>query len=229
MIYISRMSEGMVNVYAILQQFEWALENVKPPENLWHGYQCEQFGYDEDVRKITQQVFLETEVVVITLGLSEIWYDEVSGGIFWRAVPTKFYDPSRHKFRICSFEETKTNIKRAYTLIRTHVPHAKVVFTLSPIPLAATFRPASVITANSASKAILRAALDEFCRDSVADLNRNLFYFPSFEIVNDLFQDKFMPDLRHPYPHIISFVLKLFQAVYCYSGGKTCEGNGDHQ
>jgi hypothetical protein len=218
MVYISRMSEGMVNTYAILQQFEWALEKTKPSENLWHGYRCEEFGYDEEVRKSTEQVFSETELFVITLGLSEIWYDETSGGVFWRAVPMKFYDASRHKFRVCSFGETKENIQRIYDLIRKHVPHAKILFTLSPIPLAATFRPISIVTANSASKAILRAALDEFYRDNSADLNKVLFYFPAYEIVNDLFLDKFELDLRHVHPHIITFVMKLFEAVYCEDG-----------
>jgi hypothetical protein len=221
-IYISRMGEGMVNTYAILQQFEWALENVKPPENLWHGYHCEEFGYDEEIRKTTRQVFSETEVFVITLGLSEIWYDEATGGIFWRAVPMKCYDASRHKFRVCSFAETKDNISQIYEMIRKHVPRAKTVFTLSPIPLAATFRPVSIITANSVSKAILRAALDEFYRDNSAQLNQSLFYFPSFEIVNDLFQDKFDMDFRHPHRHIVSFVTKVFEAVYC-EGGVTME------
>jgi hypothetical protein len=217
-IYVSRMSEGMVNTHAILQQFEWALEDIKPPENLWHGYRCEQFGYDEEVRKTTREVFLQTELFVITLGLSEIWYDQTTGGVFWRAIPMKFYDASRHKFRVCSFQETKHNIERIYELIRKHVPYAKVLFTLSPIPLAATFRASSVVTANSASKAILRAALDEFYRDNTPDLNRLLFYFPSFEIVNDLFQDKFDADFRHPHTHITSFVTQLFEAVYCEQG-----------
>jgi GSCFA family protein len=225
MIYISRMSEGMVNTYAILQQFEWALENKKPPEGLWHGYRCEQFGYDEEVRRITRRVFLETEIFVITLGLSEIWYDETTGGIFWRAVPMKFYDSSRHKFRVCSFAETKDNVQRIYQLIRKHVPHAKIVFTLSPIPLAATFRPTSVITANSASKAILRAALDEFYRDNSRDLNGILFYFPSFEIVNDLFQDKFEADFRHLQRRVIFCVLRVFEALYCEGGPTMREVN----
>jgi hypothetical protein len=224
-IYVSRMSEGMVNTYAILQQFEWALENVRPPDNLWHGYRCEQFGYDEEVRKTTRQVFLETELFVITLGLSEIWYDETTGGVFWRAVPMNVYDPSRHKFRVCSSGETKGNIQRIYELIRKHVPDAKVLFTLSPIPLAATFRPTAVMTANSASKAILRAALDEFYRHNSADLNKRLFYFPSFEIVNDLFQDRFQADFRHPHTHITAFVTKLFEAVYCEAGPSMAEAD----
>jgi hypothetical protein len=220
-IYVSRMSEGMVNTYAILQQFQWAFEGTKPEESLWHGYKGEQFGYDDEVRKSTEQIFLDSEIFIITLGLSEIWYDELTGGVFWRAVPMKFYDESRHKFRVSSFEETKRNIQKTYSLIREHVSAAKVLFTLSPIPLAATFRPESVITANSASKAILRAALDEFFRENSRDLNRDLFYFPSFEIVNDLFDVRFASDFRHPRDNIFHFIMQLFEAIYCQEGSPT--------
>jgi hypothetical protein len=127
------------------------------------------------------------------------------------------YDPTRHKFRVCSFAETKAKLNSIYSLIRAHVPNAKVLFTLSPVPLAATFRPTSCITANSASKAILRAALDEFLRDHDTDLNTRLFYFPSHEIVTDLFFSKFSLDGRHPHEDVIDMIMKLFETIYCIS------------
>ncbi len=214
-IYISLMAEGMVNVHALCQQFEWALENIAPPESLWHGFKCEEFGYDETIRQRTRQAFLETDLFIITLGLSEVWYDEVSGGTFWRAVPLTVYDESRHKFRVCSHAETKEKIERIYKLTRKHIPGSKVLFTLSPVPLAATFRSVSCITANASSKAILRAALDEFIRDNPSDVNNSLFYFPSFEIVSELFFSRFTEDNRHPHKEIIEFIVQLFEAVYC--------------
>jgi GSCFA family len=210
------MGEGLVNVHAIAQQFEWALENIVPPLGLWHGYKCEEFGYDEDIRQKTRDVFLSTDFFILTLGLSEIWYDEQTGGIFWRAVPKEHYDESRHKFRVCSFAETTERLERIYALIRKHVPDAKVLFTLSPVPLAATFRPVSCLTANSTSKAILRAALDEFYRNHLDVLNQSLFYFPSFEIVSELFFVRYEEDGRHPLPLIIDVIMHLFEAVYCY-------------
>jgi hypothetical protein len=216
-VYISSMGEGLVNTYALRQQFEWALCNERPPENLWHGFRAEEFGYRDEVRERTRKIFLETDFFLITLGLSEIWYDEVTGGVFWRAVPKRFYDPARHKFRVCSFDETKRNIRRISDLIFKHVPRARILFTLSPIPLAATFRPTSCMTANSASKAILRAALDEFYRDHTELLNKKLFYFPGYEVMAELFPNKFVDDNRHPHDEIILFIMKLFEAVYCES------------
>lgn len=214
-IYISRVGDGLVNVHALAGQFEWALENKSPPENLWHGYDAADLGFDEALRLRTRDVFLDTEFFIVTLGLSEIWYDEQTGGVFWRAVPTRRFDAARHKFRVSSFAESKANIALMYRLIRQHVPKAKVLFTLSPIPLQATFRPVSCMTANTVSKAILRAALDEFIRENEADLNTQLFYFPSFEYVNELFPTRFRADNRHPHDAIINAIMKTFEAVYC--------------
>ena len=214
-IYISRIGDGLVNTPSILGQFEWALENKHQPQNLWHGWKAEGYGYDEGIRLRTRDVFLGTEFFIITLGLSEVWYDELTGGTFWRSVPDGVFDERRHKFRVMSMAETKSHIARIYDLIRTHVPDAKVLFTISPIPLAATFRPVSCLTANAVSKAILRAALDEFLRDQAAALSRVLFYFPSMEIVQYGFTDPWGPDCRHPTTIVLDTVMKTFEAVYC--------------
>lgn len=214
-VYISRLGDGMVNTASILGQFEWALENKKQAENLWHDYRAEGYGYDEDIRLRTRDIFLGTEFFIITLGLSEIWFDSETGGTFWRAVPEEAFNPERHKFRVMSFAETKADIERIHTLIRTHVPNAKILFTVSPIALAATFRDVSCLTANAASKAILRAALDEFLREHKDELNRSLFYFPSMEIVQLGFDYPWEADNRHPHSYVLDTVMKVFEATYC--------------
>jgi hypothetical protein len=224
-IYISRMSEGLVNIHALLQQFEWALEDKTPPENLWHGFDAEDFGYSDEVKIRTRSVFLDTDFFIVTLGLSEVWFDEATGGVLWRAVPRKKHDPTRHRFRMCSVEETKLNLGKIYDIIRTHVPKAKILFTLSPIPLAATFRPVGSVTANSASKSILRSALDEFFRERADAVNRQLFYFPSYEIANELFPERFEQDFRHPRLAIVDFIMQTFEGVYCEGGKSLLEIN----
>jgi GSCFA family len=214
-IYISAIGEGLVNTQALLGQLEWALLGTKPPENLWHGFKAEGFGYDEDIQRRTRKIFLETEFFIVTLGLSEVWYDEVTGGVLWRAVPLESFDSSRHKFRVNTIAETKADLECIYMLIRQHVPNAKVLFTLSPIPLAATFRSVSCITANSVSKAILRAALDEMIRDHGQDLNMTLFYLPSYEIAQELFPRRFQQDGRHLATDIVPTIMAIFESVYC--------------
>ncbi len=224
-IYISRLTDGLVNIASILGQFEWALENKQYTEALWHGFKAERYGYDENIRLRTRDVFLATEFFIVTLGLSEIWYDEKTGGTFWRAVPEAHFDAARHKFRVLSVEETKSGLEKIYQLIRRHVPDAKVLFTVSPIPLAATFRPVSCLTANTVSKAIIRAALDEFLRDHAADLNSRLFYFPSMEIVQLCFTDPWIDDIRHPKSYVLDTIMKTFEASYCVGEGTIDDAN----
>lgn len=211
--YVVRFGEGMVNTFVIRQQFEWALEGKAPEGELWHGYDTAAYGYDEDVRRITEEMFRETDTFILTLGLSEIWYDEVTGGVFWRAVPQDKYDPSRHKFRVSTVSENKENLLAIYALIREHCPNAKVIFTLSPIPLVATFRPVSCMTANSVSKSVLRAAIDEFLREVIDE--GHAFYWPSYEIVMDVFADRWREDRRHVKQPILDFIMTLFEQTWC--------------
>lgn len=213
-IYVSSMGEGLVNVSSIVQQFRWALEGWAPPENLWHGYDAKVHGISEDVRLKTRDVFLETEVFILTFGLSEIWYDEVTGGVFWRAVPMHSFDSARHKFRVCTFAETKAHIGEILDLIARHIPRAKVIMTLSPIPLVATFRPNSCITSNAVSKALLRSALDETLREREG-LNERYFYFPAYELVSECFPDRFASDGRHTQHMIVPAIMRIFEASYC--------------
>jgi len=212
--YVARFGEGIVNTFVIRQQFEWALQGKQFEENLWHGYDATEYGYDEDIRNDTKAMFQEADVFIITLGLSEIWYDEVTGGVFWRAIPKDKYDPSRHKFRVSTVEENRENIKAIVDIISTHRPEARIIFTLSPIPLVATFRPVSCITANSVSKSVLRAALDEALRD--LDQPDRVYYWPSFEIVKDIFSNPMKKDRRHLKKRIMAFIMTQFEAVWCH-------------
>lgn len=216
--YIVSMGEGMVNSFAIRQQFEWAWENQVFETPLWHGYKAEDFGYDENVRLTTKAIFDETDVFVLTFGLSEVWYDEPTGNVFWRSIPREVYDETRHKFRVSTVEENRENMDAIYKLIRKHRPDAKVIMTLSPVPLIATFRDISCITANAVSKATLRVALDEVLRDHKDE--GYLHYWPSYELVMDVFRQPFMTDNRHPVKDTLDFIMTLFEHVWCVGEDK---------
>lgn len=212
--YIVRFGEGMVNSFAIRQQFEWAFEGKEFADDLWHGYDAAAQGYDETIRKSTRDVFMAADFFIITLGLSEVWSNKKTGDVFWRAVPEDKYDPSRHEFRVSTHKENQENIAAIYKLIRKHRPDAKIMFTLSPVPLVATFRPVSCITANSVSKAILRSALDEFLREHQPQ-DQDLHYWPSYEIVMDVFADRWRQDRRHVKREILDYIMTMFEHVWC--------------
>ena len=77
----------------------------------------------------------------------------------------------------------------------------------------ATFRPQSCITANSISKSILRVSLDNVMTNSKK--NKNIYYFPSYEITKDYFADPFMDDNRHLKKDCILEIMKVFEDSYC--------------
>jgi hypothetical protein len=214
--YIVRSGEGFVNTYAILQQFQWAFEGKTPTVELWHGYDANAYGYDETVRQQTLQLFNQTDVFILTFGLSEIWYDKPSGEVFWRAIPRDKFDPNRHNFRTVSPEENYTNIRAVLDIIRRYRPKATVIATLSPVPLVASFRNLPCPVSNSFSKASLRCALDRVLSEQSEP--NNFHYWPSYEIVLDGFQNRWEKDLRHVKKPILAFIMQLFEHHWCEGG-----------
>ena len=208
--YINKMGDGMVNSHAIRQQFEWAWLGKQPEVELWHGY-------DEEVRLATRALFDAADAFVITLGLSEVWYDEPTGEVFWRAVPKAYFDPARHRFRVVPHRENYENIVAIYRLIRERKPEATIVFTLSPIPLTATFRPLACTVADSASKASLRSALDDFLREAEGK-DANLYYFPSYEIALRAFDHPYIEDRKHVHKHVLDLNMAIFERYFCQTG-----------
>jgi glycosyltransferase involved in cell wall biosynthesis len=198
----------------VAQQFRWAFGELEGSKTHWMAPDRTVVAASEDARRSVRDALEGADVLVLTLGLSEVWYDAVTAEPLWRAVQRKEYDPKRHVFRVLSLSETLSTLETIHRVVETHLKHLKVVFTVSPVRLRATFRPVSTLTASSASKAILRAALDEFLRGHPERLNTSYFYFPSFEIVNDIFPDAFQADGRHIHPTVVDCVLDVFASSF---------------
>ena len=202
----------------IAQQFRWAFGELDAQNALWIGKDRELFEASDERRRLVRDTLLATDVLILTLGLSEVWYDNATGEPLWRALTRRHYDPARHVFRVETMQDTKRHLEKIEEIRRAHLPGLKIVFTVSPVRLAATFRPVSAVTANSASKAILRAALDEFLREHAERVNREIFYFPSYEIVHDFFRDPFESDNRHVTEFVSRHVVGAFARHYCAPG-----------
>lgn len=210
--HIIRQGDGIVNTAALLQQFRWAFEDWTPPVNLWHDKSGDAQNASDRMRDDTRDIFRSTDVFIFTLGLSEVWYDKPSDEIFWRAIPTSEFDPDRHGFKLLSVEENRRNLYSVREIIRAHRPTAEIIITLSPVPLAATFRPASCITANAVSKASLRVAIDDLMRGFSED--KRLHYFPSYEMVTSFLPDPWKDDLRHPRQDVVDMIMQTFKRRY---------------
>ncbi len=199
----------------IAQQFRWIFDELDPATLLWIDKNRQIIAATEEGKKEGRATLEQTDVLILTLGLSEVWYDKVSGEPLWRVLTENTFDPQRHVFRVETTAATIESLHIIENLRCKYLPNLKIVFTLSPIPLKTTSRPTSAITANCASKAILRAALDEFLQSHSALLNKHLFYFPSYELVTEYFVDPFQEDRRHLVPMVPNMIISFFAKHYC--------------
>jgi hypothetical protein len=217
---------GVNNTFAIRQLIDWTYNDKEFLEETWHKSDRTIIKRNDKIRKKTLKRFGDTSIFVITLGLSEIWYNKRTNDVFWRAIPEENFDKNIHGFRVSSFGENKENISFIYNQIIKNNPNAKVIFTVSPVPLVATFRDVSCMSANSVSKSILRGAVDEVYRELPGHAGKSLFYWPSYEIVEKIFpltiggnkaedgRGPYLRDNRHIKDKCVQEIMSLFEKYY---------------
>jgi hypothetical protein len=157
------------------------------------------------VRRMLRRV----EVFVFTLGLTEAWRARADGAVFPLApgVVAGAFDPAAYEFVNFATAEVLADLRAFRTALRTINPRAKLVLTVSPVPLVATYEPRHVLVSTVASKSILRAAAEEYCRE-----DPEAWYFPSYEIVTGPHArgSAFGPDLREVSEATVARVMRLF-------------------
>lgn len=210
---IIKCGEGFVNTFALRTQFEWVFSDKMPELRVWRKAEGTIREYIDANKQAAREIFYGTGCFIITLGLSEVWYNKQTGQVLWTAVPKREFDPDVHGFKVSTVAENLENLRAIVDLIRRHRGDVPIVFTLSPVHLAATFRPVSCITASAVSKAILRVAVDELMRERVDD--KRLFYFPSYEMVTGYVREPWAPDRMHPHLGMIEVVMNTFERHYC--------------
>lgn len=123
----------------------------------------------------------EADVVILTLGYVETWYDRKLG-LYLNVIPPAQLikaEPERFEFRVLSYQDVLDGLNDLHALLTKHrTKPLKMLITVSPVPLLATFRDMDVLVANAYSKSVQRAALDEFLLDK-----DGVDYFPSYEFV----------------------------------------------
>jgi len=132
-------------------------------------------------REHSRRALAAAELLILTLGLTEIWRDREDGSVI--SLPGGPYvneggDLSRYAFTVSRVAENLENLERIHALVTAHNPGCRILVTVSPVHLWATFRrDADVLSASCNSKSTLRAAADEF-----VSRHENVFYFPAFEM-----------------------------------------------
>jgi hypothetical protein len=125
-------------------------------------------------------VLEEADVFVFTAGLTETWCSKVDGAAFPVCPGTGVgtFDPDRYAFRNLGVDENIANLDAFLKLAWSLNPALRVIFTVSPVPLAATMEPRHIAQSTTWSKSVLRVAVDEMRRRYEA-----VDYFAAYEIV----------------------------------------------
>ena len=165
-----------------------------------------------------KRVFTESDVVVFTLGLTEAWMSTKDGAVYPTApgVIAGSQDNSRHIFQNFSYPEVLSDLLNWCQRVREMNSNVRIILTVSPVPLNATYMPRNVWTSTTYSKAVLRAVAG----DAATELSY-VDYFPSYEIVTSpqahgrYFED----DLREVTSVGVKHVMRVFDRHYVLRDG----------
>lgn len=231
------------NIYTarhLLQLFERAYGMRVPHTEYWQGEEGRiidpfrpriQEGGFPDIESLladrerhyraVRQMFEQCRVFIFTLGLTESWISSADGSVYPLApgvVASRLPDDAV-RFHNFSVGEVSADLDRFLTLLAEVNPQAKVILTVSPVPLIATFEERHVLVSTIASKSILRAAADEICR-----LHQAVIYFPSYEIITgpQTGAKYYREDLRDVSEEGVAFVMSVF-AEHFLSPGSNAE------
>lgn len=162
-------------------------------------------------------LFSNSDVVVFTLGLTEGWRSKMDGAVFPLApgVAGGQMDPDRYEFVNFSYEEIVDDLHRVIGHLSLRRPGCRVLFTVSPVPLIATFEPKHALVATTYSKSVLRAAAD-----AVARAYAHVDYFPSYEIITGSYNHGtyYDTDLRTVTEDGVAHVMRMFMRHYAEQG-----------
>ena len=188
------------SIHSIYNDLKWALEpDTYPGDDVIYEmpqkglYADLQLGMSKlefpisDIRDFRKRYLdvmarvVDADVVIITLGYVETWYDTKLGIYLNTSPPQPLVkaDPERFEFRVLSYADVLNALRDVHALLLKHrTKPLKMLVTVSPVPLLSTFRDIDVLVANTYSKSVQRAAIDEFIASA-----QGVDYFPSYEFV----------------------------------------------
>lgn len=169
---------------------------------------------DREIHLVAVRRMFETlDVLVFTLGLTEAWVSERDGAVFPLAPgvaggPDDAAHIRPHNFTV---EETVADLTAVIAMARAIRPDLRVLLTVSPVPLKATFEDRHVLVSTGYSKAVLRVAAG-----MVSDQTPGVDYFPSYEIVTGIQAGPgiWAGDLRSVTPDGVSRVMAELARAY---------------
>ena len=151
---------------------------------------------------------VKSNVIIITLGYIESWFDEETKLYLNRPPSYAFGQKNASRFtfkRLGVFEAVQLLEKAFDELTKNDV---KIIVTVSPVPLGTTFAPVDCVVANEYSKSVLRV-----CAERLAD-NPKVDYFPSYEIVRGGGLQSYNEDHIHVKDELVHQVTNYMISLY---------------
>ncbi len=233
----SQTENDLLNKYpphSILNELRWALDpGAEFPEaaylsirkDLWHDPHLAgnvtpaPLERVRERRRMVEGIYRQIprcRIVVMTLGLTEAWFDKETG-LYLNAAPQPLAfkaDPERFRLDVLTVDEIiKVLDQIRDLLVRFGHPQMRMMLTVSPVPFKSTFTGRDAIIANSYSKSALRAAAEIFVFQ-----HSNVDYVPSYEIVTHTSRNSaFIQDNRHVTPSVVNEIVDRVVAAYCPS------------
>lgn len=156
-----------------------------------------------------RQMFETLDVFVFTLGLTEAWRSRADGAVFpvCPGVAGGEFSDEIYEFHNFSVTEIVADMEQFLEMLSKVNPNARVILTVSPVPLIATAEDRHVLVSTTYSKSVLRVACDQLERS-----HSNVAYFPSYEVIMGAFNRGayFAEDVRSVSEDGVSHVMRLF-------------------
>ena len=223
------------NVYTarqLLQLFRRAYGVLEPDDVVWRrpdgrwldafrpripaeGFATPDALLDDQQRHLAavREIFETCDVFVFTLGLTEAWVAKSDGLVVPLApgvvgAPVGAAEYTFHNFTVA---EVEADLLAFIDLLATVNAAARVILTVSPISLAATFEDRHVLVSTTYSKSVLRVAAE-----AVSRARANVAYFPAYEIITGphgrgAFHEDNLRDVR---PAATAHVMAIFARHY---------------
>jgi tetratricopeptide (TPR) repeat protein len=132
-------------------------------------------------RDNTLGVIRNSDVFILTLGVAAAFFDRVTGE-FVLPRPSALNSRAlaeKYQFRTASVGENVDNVLHLIRFVRKLNPTIRIVVTVSPVPLLASFEFESAVQADCLSKCTMRLVAHEVVSNcGIADI----LYWPSFEV-----------------------------------------------
>lgn len=127
-----------------------------------------------------RRMFSDCDVFIFTLGLTEGWRSRKDGSVVPIApgVIGGSFDPAAYELKNFTVDEVREDLEFFLKNLKAINPKVKVLLTVSPVPLIATYENRHVLVSTTYSKSVLRVVAEQALqgRDWVD-------YFPSYEII----------------------------------------------